>query len=59
MEPNKDCALAKFKVVSIVAESPTSKKILSETDMGRLKIHVSQGPFYAEARAIVATEGAE
>lgn len=56
-EPNKDCALSKFKIVSIIVESPTVTKILSEEDMGRLKIHLAQGPFYATAQAAVAIEG--
>jgi 26S proteasome non-ATPase regulatory subunit 5 len=55
-EPNKDCALAKFKIVSIIVESPTVTKILSMEDMGRLKIHIDQGPFYATAQATVAIE---
>ena len=59
LEPNKDCALAKYQIVRVIADSVTARKILSEADIGRLKIHVNQGPFYAEAQVSLATEGAD
>ncbi|CAG7822052.1 unnamed protein product [Allacma fusca] len=60
IEPDKDCALAKFKIVSIIIDSttPTTLKILSPENLARLRVHVKQGPFYAPAQSTVAFEGA-
>ena len=59
IEPDKDCALAKFKIVSIIVDSatPTTLKILSKENMARLRVHMRQGPFYAPAQSSVAFEG--
>jgi 26S proteasome non-ATPase regulatory subunit 5 len=59
IEPDKDCALAKFKIVSIIVDSatPTTLKILSPENMARLRVHMKQGPFYAPAQSTVAFEG--
>jgi len=58
IEPNKECRMAKFKIVTILAKSPTAFKYLTAEDIGRLKIHVDQGLNYLEAQTIVAVEGA-
>lgn len=56
-EPNKECLIAKYKIVCIIAESQSASKLLSPENYGRLKIYKDQGPFYATAQSAVATEG--
>lgn len=56
-EPNKECLIAKYKIVSIIADSKSAAKILKAEDYGRLKIYKDQGPFYSPATSAVATEG--
>lgn len=56
-EPDKECLIAKFKIVCIVADSQSASKLLSPENYGRLKVYKDQGPFYAAATAAVATEG--
>ncbi|ODN04124.1 26S proteasome non-ATPase regulatory subunit 5 [Orchesella cincta] len=57
VEPDKECLFAKYKIVCIIATSPSAGTILSAENYGRLKIYKDQGPFYAAATSAVATEG--
>jgi hypothetical protein len=57
-EPDRECALAKFRIVSIIADSATAPKYLKPEDISLLKMHVDQGPFYVVAKPILETEGA-
>jgi len=59
IEPNKECALAKFRVVSIIVDSSTAKNFIKPDDLSLLKMHVEQGPFYVVAKPTMATEGAD
>lgn len=58
IEPSRECALAKFKIVTIIVNSETAKKYVKQDDLSILKMHYDQGPFYVVAKPTMATEGA-